>query len=420
MSGVVTPESVTVIRWSYPLKSVTPFVIAYEPPLEQSIKSAENLKFQGKYKEAVAAYERLIAKNPNNVDVRIGLFKLQFFFEKHEEALPEINKALKIFTARADLFYLKGTIFQKREGKANFLEAVKYFKQALSQLQKIKSGKDSDELSKDIYRSLGLAFTDLGDYTTGESYIQKSIGIDKSYQRALFALAMNYQARNINGYYDRSKEIYQRIDQKKIQEEMAKISCKDFEILQDRHVIEEALAQANAHNINNPEANFDIVKNAILYQNPSTMIKNTDNRILELANLYWQTYIKYVPDNSNGKKGDTTLPPGVFKEPRISAKEQFGDCDDAAMMFSTILKEASIENKMIMYRYGSHSKHVICAFKLDMGWGYIDINGLNILNCKTLTELLKKLEIKPTKGKAQIVDITGRQIIITKEININF
>src|SRR3989338_4029272 len=96
-----------------PTHSQPIYVIAYDPPLKDSIRYAEKLKFEGRYLESAAAYEQLIAKQPNNIDLRIGIIKVHFFFEEYNKAFHVIEEALKKFPNNPIFLYQKGRIFQE-------------------------------------------------------------------------------------------------------------------------------------------------------------------------------------------------------------------------------------------------------------------------------------------------------------------
>ena len=76
--------------------------------LSELTTDAQSLMYQGKKKEAIACYDKILAKYPDDITVIYGKGMIYFEFDDLEEAIACFNKAIEINPEDIDSLYAKG------------------------------------------------------------------------------------------------------------------------------------------------------------------------------------------------------------------------------------------------------------------------------------------------------------------------
>jgi len=329
-------------------RAAIPFVIAYEPPLEQSIKSAENLKLQGKYKEAVSSYERLIAKSPRNIELYIRLIKVHFFFEQYEKASNAANKACYLNPNNPEVLFLRGRIFQEQK---KYGVAILAYERALEQAN------ISPDTKKRVCLYLGTAYEETNNLDKAFYFVNKALEVDPNFQMAknnLGSYYISYPGNNWQPWYLKGIEVYKTMDQKKLLMELAALHYDRQNTLVLALELEKRIGSSKDYNF---------IKGILLgYPKEKTPY---------VLNAFWQYFIKYVPDSPGDEKDR-------FLDPQITIARRYGGCDDAVSFFNCFFKFKNIEFNNILSSYASDRNHVVCSFTLDgKKWNSIDSDGLH-------------------------------------------
>src|SRR6185436_8541148 len=97
---------------------------------ETSNAFQEGVKFQraGKYKEAIAAYDRAIKADPKGAEAYVGRGSALAKTGQHERALKDYDEALRLNPNLADAYFLRGNA---HNGLKQYQDAVRDYDEAL-------------------------------------------------------------------------------------------------------------------------------------------------------------------------------------------------------------------------------------------------------------------------------------------------
>src|SRR4026207_35895 len=99
----------------------------------------------GKYKEAIAAYDRAIKADPKGAEAYVGRGSALAKTGQHERALKDYDEALRLNANLADAYYLRGNAHNELK---KYADAVKDYDEALRRNPK----------SSDAYHNRGVAY----------------------------------------------------------------------------------------------------------------------------------------------------------------------------------------------------------------------------------------------------------------------
>ena len=107
---------------------------------------AMHYQLHGDYKKTIACYKKMIVNSPQEIQPIYNLGCVYFDMDSLEKAFTHFNLAITISPKSADVFYMRGLCWEKRNNKAqaikdyeNALRLRSDFREALEALSKLKS-----------------------------------------------------------------------------------------------------------------------------------------------------------------------------------------------------------------------------------------------------------------------------------------
>jgi tetratricopeptide (TPR) repeat protein len=154
---------------------------------DPQFNKATCLRYQGKYTEAIKAYDEILKKFPNDTTVIINVWRLKSIVQKFQHKVPEAIESQKIIIKYEPTNYINYLNIGKLMcANKRYTEAIKYYDTALLYNPK----------NLDIYIEIGNTYKLLGKNDSAVVYYQNMVAVDEKHILALYYLTEYYYSNN--------------------------------------------------------------------------------------------------------------------------------------------------------------------------------------------------------------------------------
>lgn len=167
--------------------------------LKAELESANKLYDDGRFEEAIARYEELLAKNPDLYVLFKNIGNCRFELQQYDEAEAAYRKVLEKEPANSDILLLIGNCYANR-GQAD---------EAMAWYNKIEFEKISDPA---VLYNIGASFAKQGKTEDALKYYKRSVEIRKDFLDGVYQLGLTYLALGKNAEAIPVFEDYLKID----------------------------------------------------------------------------------------------------------------------------------------------------------------------------------------------------------------
>ena len=159
------------------LEEVEGIVLTEE--LKEKLEAGNNLFDEGKYEQAVQAYQKLLEDNPDVYVVNLNVGNCYFQMEQYEKAVEYYQKVLEEDPENKDAILLIGKAYANKGDE----------EKALEWYQKIKFEDIDDPV---VLYNIGTRLYNMANYEEALKYYQRSVEIQEDFLDSIYQLGLTY------------------------------------------------------------------------------------------------------------------------------------------------------------------------------------------------------------------------------------
>ena len=172
-----------IIEKNFTLSSLAEPMKVEEVPGNKELRKANTFFQDGKYAEALAAYQEAAAKAPEDGAIQYNIGVTFMAMGKVNEAIAAFMRTIEIQPENAQALKNLGQIFGRMK---NFAESVKFNSQAAK----------LSAFDPEVFYNLGVGQMNLGNQEAALAAFQKSIACDEQYADAYYQLGLIFLNQN--------------------------------------------------------------------------------------------------------------------------------------------------------------------------------------------------------------------------------
>lgn len=165
------------------LKKIEGLAITEE--IVKAVNKANELYDEGKYEEAIPAYEKILANHPDAFIINQNIGNAYFALKDYDKAIEFYKKVLENQEENSHMFILIGNAYINNKDD----------EKALEWYSKVKVADIEDVIA--LY-NIGVLFFNSGNYEKAVTYLKRAVEIDKEFSDGYYQLGMSYLASGQN------------------------------------------------------------------------------------------------------------------------------------------------------------------------------------------------------------------------------